>query len=170
VSLDLALIPAFDIAFDNPALGAATALAVAEAMMMVLAFKLLPAGLLSASLRGHAARLGAVTMASMGVALVLEPRNVFLAGSATLLAFIALALATRTYTLGQLATVVRMARGRSVGAAAIAMADEAPITPLIWELRRLKENRPAMPVRGVPAVSPARSATIVKGPPPGPWQ
>jgi O-antigen/teichoic acid export membrane protein len=149
VVLDVALIPAFDRATGNPALGAAAALALAEAAMMVVALRLLPAGLLGGGLGRHAARLAVVALASMAAAYLLEPRGALQSGLGTLGVFVTLSLVTVTYTPRQLVAAARVALGRGIPAATMTFAQEPAYEPLLWERGRMKQNRPASHRRGL---------------------
>jgi O-antigen/teichoic acid export membrane protein len=144
VCLDLALIPALDALAGNPALGATIALAAAETAMMVVALKMLPAGILSGGLGRHAFRLGLVAATTMAVAFAMESRGPLVAGLASAGTFALLALSSGTYTAGELVQAARLAAGRGAAEAVVAMGRPIPVVvPLMWEDARMKANRPA---------------------------
>jgi O-antigen/teichoic acid export membrane protein len=155
VVLDAALIPTFDRATGNPALGAATALAAAEAAMMVVALRMLPAGLLQGGLGRHAARLAVAALSALGAAYLVRGYGAVGSGLSALAVFLALCAVARIYTVSDLRGVLSAASGRGapLPSAVVEAVPSSPFTVLLWDDARLKENRPASRHRGLRLVA-----------------
>lgn len=147
VGLDLALIPLFDLAFANPALGAAAALALAELAMMAIALRALPRGVAGRPLALHSGRLAVAAAAVVAVALATAGLGLLLSAAATAATIPVAMLITGAYHPAELVRAVRHMRGVHVmeSAAAHFAVDTAALPPILFEPGRLKANRPAGP-------------------------